>query len=97
MSTLLQFRVEDEVKASLEAVFGLDGLSPAQGMKVLAYQIARSGRSPLTNRLNDVPNESTRRAIAEARRLEDQRSTDHRKRYATARDMATDILGEDFS
>jgi antitoxin component of RelBE/YafQ-DinJ toxin-antitoxin module len=96
MSTLLQFRIEDEIKASLEAVFGLDGLSPAQGMKVLAYQIARSGRSPLANTFNNVPNEPTRRAIAEARRLEDHRSADHRKRYASARDMAADILGEDL-
>jgi addiction module RelB/DinJ family antitoxin len=97
MSTLVQFRVEDEIKASLEEVFGMDGLTPSQGMKILAYQIAHAGRSPLTNSFGSVPNESTRRAIAEAREWEKSEVADNRKRYESARDMALDVLGEDFS
>jgi addiction module RelB/DinJ family antitoxin len=96
MSTLVQFRVEDEIKASLERVFSLDGLTPSQGMKILAYQIARAGRSPLTNSFELLPNEATRRAIAEARDIAMTGTVDSKKHYSSASDMASDILGEDF-
>lgn len=96
MSTLVQFRVEDDIKASLERVFSLDGLTPSQGMKLLAYQIAQAGRSPLVNSFELLPNEATRLAIAEARDLEKIGAVDNRKRYSNANDMASDILAEDF-
>ena len=96
MSSLLQFKVDDEVKQSLEEVFAADGMSAAQGMKVVAYQIARSGRSPFISRYSNYPNEITRRAIAETRAYENGTVKDNRKRYESAEAMARDILGEDF-
>jgi addiction module RelB/DinJ family antitoxin len=93
----VQFRVDDDVKSTLETVFGSDGMTTAQGMKVIAYQIARSGRSPFRSAYAQMPNERTRQAIAEARAYEDGTHTDTRKRYDDAHELASDILGEQFS
>jgi addiction module RelB/DinJ family antitoxin len=97
MPSLVQFRVEDEVKAALARIFERDGLTTTQGMKILAYQIAQSGRSPFMNAFTQNPNRETRRAIDEARAFEQSGLPDTRPRYDSARSLMEDILDEEFA
>lgn len=48
MEKLLQFRVDEEVKSKLDIIFAEDGMTTQQALKVLAYNIAKNGRSPFS-------------------------------------------------
>lgn len=83
---MIHVRVDDDVREDASAVLAALGLSVSDAVRLFLHRIVASQGFPLELKL---PNDTTRAALAEARRIRKARKA----RFATSEELFNDLNG----
>lgn len=84
---MIHVRVDDDVREDASAVLAALGLSVSDAVRLFLHRIVASQGLPLELKL---PNDTTRAALAEARRIRKARKA----RFATSEELFNDLNGD---